>query len=502
MEKASMAPDKGLDLEAWDRRLDSGDRSDPLLDMAAEIRARRPMSEGPTLAFQDRLRTRLLADYGRRPPVRRPSSRRLIAWGLAGLALVVLTFAGLRQLPGRVPPVSAAEILELASGRLSEQLSSGDVIYDRLVLDWDQGGSWKQQGVGAELWRSPDGSRLRYQMYAGSGLLYFEQHDGERLWRSSYVRGLEGGAIKVVYQAPYVPASGDLEDKQLAAQLLFQDLSDFWIHIDQMTGAGRAGCAELFCALGALGQGWECSETRCTLNLGPIFGTQDYSLQAEVAAPSRLPNGREVYAVRLAGPDWGDTSYTALKFDTNSFDLLEIEDIRQGKLHYRVSLAERQALAWTDLPEGFFQSVPDGIEVRVWTSDIPLGHKLDDRVWIESADPPSGAALSGTLTATLELGYRLTSIEAAAIVVGLSWVGHDTPYALRDATVPISAGEGTVPLTINIDTGQLGDGPWAVNVWLTDVTGIAPPYGWSGGGAPLGINLEWCIRCPPPIPEP
>ncbi len=497
-----MTHDKRFDLEDWDRRLDSGDRSDPMLDLAAGMRELHPNLDRPSPAFQDGLRARLLDQYVRQPRARRPSARRLVAWGLALLAVVVLTFAGLQHWPGGVPTVSAAEVLERGGRRLSERLTTGDVIYDRLTLDWDQGGDWRRQGVVAELWRSADGSRLRYQMYDRGSLLYFEQHDGEHLWRSSYVRGLEGEKVNFVYQAPYVPGSNGPDDKQLVAQLLFRDLSNFWIYIDQMAGAGRSDCADLFCGLSSLGQGWECSEMHCTLNLGPIFEAQDFIIEAEVARQGQLPNGSEVYEVRLYGPGPGDKSYTTLKFDTTTFDLLEIEDFQQGKLHYRISLVERKTLAWSDLPEGLFQSVPEGIEVRSWASDIPLGHKLDDRAWIISADPPPGASLSGMVTAHLEIGYRLTSIEEAAIEVGMSWAGHDTPRAIRDATVPVTAGEGTVQMTVTVDTDQLGEGSWAVGAGFVDTLGIAPNYGWNGGGAPFGIYLEWCIRCSSASPAP
>jgi len=42
-------------------------------------------------------------------------------------------------------------------------------------------------------------------------LLYFEQHDGKRLWRSSQVRPVEGLKVNFVYQAPYVPGINYLE---------------------------------------------------------------------------------------------------------------------------------------------------------------------------------------------------------------------------------------------------------------------------------------------------
>ena len=497
-----MKPENKVDYKDWNRRLDAGDRSDALLDLAAQFQELSPTPEGPSATFEARLRAGLLDQYGRRVPAKRLATSRWVSWGLVLLAVVVLTFAGLKFLPGSVPTASAAEILEKANRRLSERLATGDVVYDRLLLDWDQGGDWKRKGVITELWRSADGSSLRYQTYDRRKLLFFEQHDGESLWRSSQVRPVEGRDVTFVYQAPYSPGSNDLADKQLVAQLLFRDLSTFWLYIDQMSGAGNSACADLFCALSALGEDWECAESDCTLNLGPVLEDKDFIITATVTRKIRLSNGKEAYEVRLSGSEFGDHSYTNLKIDTTTFDLLEIEDYWNGQFHYRISLIARQTLAWNDLPEGFFQTVPPGIEVRQWNGAIPLGHKEDDRAWIISADPPQGASLSGVITPQLVIGYRLTSVQEADIEVGMSWVGHDSPFAIRGARLPVTAGEGTVQMNITVDTDQLGQGKWAVVPGFMDTLGVSPNSGWSGGGVPLGIYLEWCIRCPPETPKP
>ncbi len=497
-----MKPENKLDYKDWNRRLDAGDRSDSLQDLAAHLQNLSPTPDGPSMTFQVKLRAGLLDQYGRRPPVSLLPVRRWITWGLMLLAVVGLTLAGLHLFPGSVPAVSAAEILGKANLRLSERLATGDVVYDRLLLDWDQGGDWKRKGVIAELWRSADGTYLRYQLLDRSSLLFFEQYDGERLWRSSQVRPVEGREVTFVYNAPYVPGFNYLEDKQLVAQLLFRDLSNFWMYIDQMASADHSTCAALFCALSVLGEGWECTENGCTLNLGPVLEDKDFIITAMVTRQYRLPSGREVYEVRLSGPESGDQFYTNLKIDTTTFDLLEIEDFWHGQMHYRISLVERKTLAWRDLPEGFFQTVPEGIEVRQWNSTIPLGHKEGDRVWVISADPPQGASLSGVITARLEIGYRLTSVQEAEIEVGMSWVGHDSPYAIQGAKVPVTAGEGTVQMNVTVDTDQLPEGKWAVGAGFFDTMGVSPNTGWSGGGAPLGIYLEWCIRCSTEPPKP
>ncbi len=494
-----MSPNNEFDYEDWNRRFDAGERSDALLELAARLQQLSPMPDAPSPIFEAGLRANLLEQYGRRVPVSRFAGRRPIAWGLALMVVAVLAFVGMRFLSGNVPTVSAAEVLGKASDRLSARLAAGHVVYDRLLLDWDQGGDWKRKGVVAELWRSADGASLRYQLFDDGDLLFFEQHDGEQLWRSSQVRPVEGVKVTFVYQAPYDPGPNepdDLADKQLIAQLLFRDLSTFWLNIDQITGAENSACADLFCSLSALGEGWECAESDCTLNLGPILGDKELIITAAVTRHTRLSNGKEVYEVRLSGSEFEDQFHTLLKFDTTTFDLLELEDYWQGQFHYRISLVERKTLARRDLPAGFFQTVPQGIEVRPWHGSVPLGHKEDDRVWIISAEPPSGASLTGEIAAQLEIGYQLTSVQEADIEVGMSWVGHDSPYAVPDARATVTGGEGTVQVSFIVNTDRLGEGNWAVGAAFMDRLGVSPGSGWNGGGAPIGVYLEWCVRCP------
>jgi anti-sigma-K factor RskA len=139
-----------FDLEDWDRRLDAGGRSDPLLEIAANLRELAPQAEPPSADFKARLRARLRQQYAGQALGRRPSAWRWAGAGLAVIAAIVLALAGLSRRPERVPAVSAAEVLHMASGRLAEQLATSDVIYDRLSLDWDQGGDWRREGVLAE----------------------------------------------------------------------------------------------------------------------------------------------------------------------------------------------------------------------------------------------------------------------------------------------------------------------------------------------------------------
>jgi len=68
--------------------------------------------------------------------------------------------------------------------------------------------------------------------------------------------------------------------------------------------------------------------------------------------------------------------------------------------------------------------------------------------------------------------------------------------------VPVTAGEGTVQMNVTVDTDQLLEGKWAVGAGFFDTMGVSPNTGWSGGGAPLGIYLEWCIRCSTEPPKP
>ena len=482
------------DFTEWNRLLDSGDRSDPILELAATLRAMFPGFDGPAPEFQDGLQVRLLNQFALHRERKILSPKRMLAWGLIALVVIAFALFGLLRTPGNESEVSAAEILGFASQRLADRLEEGELIYDRLILDWEKGG-FKEQGVVAELWRSPDGSYQRYQMYAGDRLLYFAQHDSQNLWKSSHVRPLEGREVNFVYMAEYKPSDEQLDDKQLVAQLLFRDLGNFWMDIDQLAGAARSDCASLFCVLSAIGQGWNCTRAECTINLGPIFEPQDLIVIADEARKGWLSNGTEVYQVRLHTQGIEAGYYQIMKFDASTFDLLEIEDFQRAKPYYRIRLVERETLDWSQLLPGFFQSIPEGVGVRSWPGEQPPGHPEQDAVWIISADPPPGSNLSGVVTADLELGYRLTSVEQAAISMNkIFWAGHDSGASIQVENIPISAGEGAVQVRFTFDSDQLGEGGWVITPQFVDTMGISPNIAW-GFSPSAGIYLEWCIRC-------
>jgi hypothetical protein len=498
-----MEPENRIDFQAWNQKLDSGDRSEPLLELAARIREVVPEDEGPTNDFQEHLRMRLLNQFSHVPGRRVVSRRRFIVWGVAVFVVLVVAFVGLWRSPLSLPDVSAAEILELAGQHLSERLAAGDLVYDRWILDWHKGG-FQEKGVVAELWRSADGSHMRYQMVDDRGnLLYFDQRDDGIVWRSSYIRVVEGKEVGFVYQAPYLPTTESLQDQQLLAQLLMRDLGNFWVYIDQLAGFERSDCAQLFCVLSTLGRGWNCSGERCTLNLGPVLGGDDFVVEAQAEKMEWLPNGRKVYQVRLHLTGAPENYYQILKFDTETYDLLEIEDYSRGKLQYSIRLDDREILAWSNLPADFFKSIPDGVEVRQWPEGSPLGNYEEDRVWIISASPPPDSNISGVVNAELEIGYRLTSVEQAAIYVGsLFWAGHDTGEPLEVEKIPVTAGEGSIRVSFSFDSDRLGEGEWVIVPCFADVIGIAPNTCWAGAGTPNGIYLKWCVGCTPASPTP
>jgi hypothetical protein len=488
-----------FDPNDWLQRLEDGDISEPLLELAANIKAESPELSGPSSSFKARLRGQLSNQFAQQT-IRGPVVPRWFIWGLAILAVIALVIIGLQSLPGNTPSVSAAEILNLANQRMATTNTQDDVLYDRLLMDWEKGSS-RQQGVVAELWRSSDGSQLRYQMYAGDRLLYFDQHDSNHLWRSSHVRPVEGKTVDIVYKANYVPEQKLPGEQQLIAQLLFRDLENFWVYIDHLSGGDNADCTNPFCVLSALGDDWSCDISSCTMSLGNIPLAGELIIEAKVLEDDWLSNGHQVHQVRLhiAGVD--DRYYQVLKFDTTTFDLLEIEDYSGGKLQYRIRLVDRQVLTWSDLPEDFFRAIPDGVEVRNWDSDYPLGHRSLDRVWVIAADPPPGAYLTEPFSAHVELGYRLTSLEKAAINIGgLNWSGHDTRVKLDVDEVIVDAGEGVIEFDFVVDTTDLGDGKWVIWPDFRDVLGIhlGPGIGWNSFGTPTGIYPEWCIRCQDP----
>ena len=490
-----------FDPSDWLQRLEAGEISEPELALAARIREISPELPGPDPEFNTKLRSHLKNQYSKKP-----AGKLSYRWYVLGFAVLVLTavvFFIIRNTSRSIPTANAAEILNLAGQSLNSETSQGDVLYDRLLMDWEKGILREQEVVG-ELWRTPDGSQFRYQMLAGDRLIYFDQQDNEHVWRSSHIRPTEGSQVDFVYLAPRKAQGDGTSDDQLISKLLFRDLGDFWINIGSLSGGENAGCSNPFCVLKVLAEGWECTERICSLYLGQVPIAGDLVVEAMTLEDEWLSNGHLVHQVRLqiAGED--DSYYQVLKFDSTTYDLLEIEDYSRGKLKYRLRLDDRQSLAWSDLPPEFFRTIPSGVEVREWKSEYPLGHLSMDRVWVISSDPAPEAILNEPFNAHVELGYRLTSIEKAAINLGgLNWSGHDTRVKLDVDEVIVEAGEGVVEFDFAVDTSKLGDGRWGIWPAFRDIMDIhlGPGIGWNSFGDPAGIIAEWCIRCQDPAAD-
>ncbi len=111
----------------WLLRLESGDSSEPLLALAAKIKEVSPELSGPSSAFQSKLRSQLVEEFSQQS-LRRPVVPRWLAWGIAALAVIALIFIGVRNLPGSTPSVSAAEIINLASQRITSSATQDGVL--------------------------------------------------------------------------------------------------------------------------------------------------------------------------------------------------------------------------------------------------------------------------------------------------------------------------------------------------------------------------------------
>jgi len=127
-----------FDPDNWLQRLEDGDRSEPLLELAANIKAESPELSGPSSSFKAKLRTQL-NDQFTQQTIRGPIVPRWFVVGFAILAVIALVIVGMQSLPGNTPSVSAAEILNLASQRMAIKNTQDDLLYDRLLIDWDKG---------------------------------------------------------------------------------------------------------------------------------------------------------------------------------------------------------------------------------------------------------------------------------------------------------------------------------------------------------------------------
>jgi hypothetical protein len=166
--------------------------------------------------------------------------------------------------------VSAAEILQAA--KIGAGVPAGsEVIYDRLLLNWDMGAS-RVENVTGEMWYAPDFKQYRYQLTSQSGdLLFFQAYDGEHTTQSIYNQPIGSQPVKQVYRFQgftplWIDRPGD------GGLLANPSPVNFWTLAVHQAMQQDSNCSDLYCLLGLSQEGWECQGRHCRYDFGDVDG--------------------------------------------------------------------------------------------------------------------------------------------------------------------------------------------------------------------------------------
>lgn len=496
MKKKNLSPD--FDLKEWAQRLEAGRTDDPELVLAQRLSAEREEAAQPPNDFRHDLRSRLLNGYGQAQGFSY-KARWLVLFLAATVGLLVLFLAWPRGVQG----VSAAEILREA--RIGESLPvSGDVIYDRLRLDWAMGGN-SAENVTGEIWFSPESQIYRYQLTSASGeVLFYQAYDGEYTTQSVHNQPVGEQPVKQVFRFKgFVPLW--LDQPGEGGLLANPSPVNFWVLAVRQAMEHKTDCGDLFCLLGLSQDGWECAGTHCKYAFGEVEGVGSVSLELAIKGKTRLEDGREVYEIRLL-PGGALlrylTSFGTVYVDAQTYQIVKVTYSMKGffrpmGMEMALEHLERRLLPATDLPADFYRTPPEGIEMIPWEGNLSkfINSQYGDhenRAWVISADPPSGTRISGEVTFNLELGYQLTGLPYANLKTTLWGVGKDTGSG--GSSVPVQAGEGVVHMSFSVNTDRLAEGAWALGTDLGTYIDAGP--GFAINDLTL-FDTQWCVRCDP-----
>lgn len=372
---------------------------------------------------------------------------------VAGAAAFLLLFFGVSFLPGALrgpEPVSAAEVIERANASMLVQADEGEIIYDRLSLNW-KGGFDSEYGAVGELWQSSEGERFRYQLTDTEGnLLYFLQRDREWLWQSIHTQPLGTSPVSQLY-------AQEVESEEVPEMpLINSDLGVGWPTIQQRLLMQEEVCVDLYCLLGLTSAELE---ERATVEIVDNGDAATY---------------RVVITVHEGPPDYTRTVIV----DRDTYAVVEVVDTVQGSVVATLSHEERQALDAEELPEDFFSQTSEDITVVEAAEGDP---NTVDRVWIVSVSPKPGVELDEPTEFEVVVGYDLVSLPEAILQVNLARPGFKDMG--NGGRLPIVRGksvevtndehEATVTFTINpVSELWMEPGEMALWVRLSHVEGV------------------------------
>jgi len=251
---------------------------------------------------------------------------RVVMVSLVLLAVVIAVF----WLPGRIRRATAAEIMDHANqvwGALGQNVG---VVYQKFYVMIDN--APMPYAATTEVWRSADGTQVRYQMTDAQGrLIYFMLRNGDKLWRSGPLATLALTPVASVF-----PESLAQYQQELAVGQGPSILLEVAAGVDRLPPAGQA-CADLKCFLGD----WTL-ENGVSLTRGV-----DMTENGHPAAMVKM-----AYAGDLEGP-----ASCILVVDSESFLMLEYIDPSGNMLH----VLDYRGLPADEVPPDLFTSFPSGV---------------------------------------------------------------------------------------------------------------------------------------------
>lgn len=501
-------PTPDFDLNDWAQRLEAGAADDPELVLAQRLSAQRDEPTQSADGFRLDLRSRLLQDYGR--PGRKVGGqavslsykkRFFSIIAAIGLLLIVLL-----AWPRGIQGVSAADLLRGAKIGPAASPPGGNLVYDRIRLDWDMNGT-PAENVTGEMWYSPGSQVYRYQLTSSTGeVLFYQAYDGEYTTQSVHNQPVGEQPVEQVYRFEgFVPLW--LDRPGSGGLLANPSPVNFWVLAVHQAMERKTDCTDLFCLLGLGEEGWDCAGTRCKYSFGELEGMGNWGLELVLKGRTRLEDGREVYEIRLLPGGvllQYVTGFGTVYVDVQTYQIVKVAYSMKfifspAGMEMALEHLERRWLNPADLPVDFFRTPPEGVRVIPWEGSLKeyLDSQYGDhenRVWVISADPPSGSRISGEVTFNLELGYQLTGLPYANLKSTLWGVGKDTGSS--GSSIPIQAGEGVVHMSFTLDTDQLAEGAWALGTDLGTYIDAGP--GFAINDLTL-FDTQWCVRCDPSL---
>jgi hypothetical protein len=395
-------------------------------------------------------------------PSRWPALRRIGMGAVAATTLLVVVLVQIR----RAAPASAAEVMGRAQSSWASRIEGAGIVWERFSVAPAAGGA----GLTVEIWRSQDGSQLRYEVVDDPGRpVFLALRDGGEVWRSLHNDTPGHAPVEAILHTSTAQMAV-LLDRREASSPLFRSVVYGLADLDGLLVQGRQTCFDLPCLLGVL----------------DLDGDRTKLIGRE-----RTQEGREVYVLGILDrPDqsWSEARHVSI--DAESYSLVEYTDI-QGSV---VRLIERRGLGASDVPEGFFRTIPEGIRVL----EIPEGWRPPtsaeiggtDRVWIVSASPNPDVPLGGGERFAVTVGYELVTAPVTNLYVSLMPACHTDPRVPCAGGV---AGAGRVMVAAGTGTETL---EFALEPWQLQGDIILAAYLDTGGEVRFFPDYTWRIEIP------